>query len=238
MIRISPIRVIDQHQEQLGVLPTYEALGLAREVGLDLVEVSPTEKPPVCRIMDYGKHVYEKKKRLKVAQAGHTTTLKEIRMRPKTDPHDRLIKMNRAIRFLGEGNKVQFTMLFRGRERFHRDRARDAFLAILAELGDTVRVERDPSMEGRRMTMVVSPVKQATKPPKKKPDAAGSRKKPATVTPTKTPEAETPEMAPESKNPETVPPTKTPDAKAPEAATPTQTPETLPEAKKPESSEV
>ncbi len=132
---------------------------MSREAGLDLVEVSPTERPPVCRIMDYGKFKYERKKRQKNAAGSHVIVLKEIRLRPKTDPHDRLIKMNRAIAFLAEGHKVQFTMLFRGRERAHRDIAHNIFKGIVDELGETIKMERFPSMEGRRMTMVVSPVK-------------------------------------------------------------------------------
>ena len=133
---------------------------LARQAGLDLVEVSPNETPPVCRIMDYGKHLYERKKRQKQAHQGHVITLKEIRMRPKTDTHDRLIKMNRARDFLGEGHKVQFTMLFRGRERFFKQRAVEIFNGIIEELGEAVKVERHPMADGRRMIMVVSPVKR------------------------------------------------------------------------------
>lgn len=155
-IRISPIRVIDQQQTQLGIIPTEEALSLARESGLDLVEVSPMEKPPVCRIMDYGKYKYDRKKRQKQSGGAHTVCLKEIRIRPKTDPHDREIKVKRAQAFLGEGNKVQFTMLFRGRERFLRNRAVEVFDHLLEELGEEIKVERTPTMEGRRMTMVVS----------------------------------------------------------------------------------
>ena len=109
--------------------------------------------------MDYGKFKYQRKKRQKAGAAGHTVILKEIRLRPKTDTHDREIKLNRAKEFLEEGNKVQFTMLFRGRERFHRERAQEIFQGILMEFGDTVKVERYPSMEGRRMTMVVAPAK-------------------------------------------------------------------------------
>ena len=160
---MSPVRVIDQDQQQLGIIPTAEAMHLAREAGLDLVEVSPMEKPPVCRIMDYGKYKYDRKKRQKASSGAHVITIKEIRLRPKTDPHDREIKMNRARVFLGEGHKVQFTMLFRGRERFHRERAREAFDAIIQELGETVKIERYPAMEGRRMTMMVVPAKQASK---------------------------------------------------------------------------
>jgi translation initiation factor IF-3 len=120
------------------------------------------EKPPVCRIMDYGKYKYERKKRQKQSAQAHTVTLKEIRIRPKTDTHDREIKVKHAKEFLEQGHKVQFTMLFRGRERFHRERAGDLFNAILEELDDTVKIERSPAMDGRRMTMVVSPVKPKT----------------------------------------------------------------------------
>lgn len=151
--------MINQNQEQLGVIPRDEALNLARDAGLDLVEVSPTERPPVCRIMDYGKYKYERKKRQKASAGSHVVTLKEIRIRPKTDTHDREIKLNRAKAFLEAGHKVQITMLFRGRERFHRDRAGEIFKSIVEEFGDTVKVERSPSMDGRRMTMVVVPVK-------------------------------------------------------------------------------
>ncbi len=147
----------------MGIIPTAEAQSLAREAGLDLVEVSPMERPPVCRIMDYGKYKYERKKRQKQAAGGHVIILKEIRLRPKTDDHDRLVKMNRARGFLSEGHKVQFTMLFRGRERAHRQRAFDAFQAIIAELGETVKVERNAAMEGRRMTMVLAPGKPVKK---------------------------------------------------------------------------
>ncbi len=153
------MRVINEHQEQLGIIPRDEALNLARDAGLDLVEVSPMERPPVCRIMDYGKYKYERKKRQKASAHAHVVSLKEIRIRPKTDTHDREIKLNRAKGFLEEGHKVQFTMLFRGRERFHRDRAATIFQGILGELGETVKVERSPGMEGRRMTMVIVPVK-------------------------------------------------------------------------------
>jgi len=158
--------VIDQHQNQLGIIPVDEALSLARDAGLDLVEVSPNESPPVCRIMDYGKHLYERKKRTKAAAHAHHISLKELRLRPKTDPHDRMIKLKRAIRFLDEGHKVQFTMLFRGRERFHKEVADEIFNSILEELGESVRLEQSPSMHGRRMTMVVAPAK-------KKPGAGG-----------------------------------------------------------------
>jgi translation initiation factor IF-3 len=152
--------VIDHENNQLGILPVDKALSMARDAGLDLVEVSPTESPPVCRIMDYGKHLYERKKRQKVAAQGHVVSIKEIRLRPKTDPHDRMIKLRHAREFLDEGHKVQFTMLFRGRERFHKDRANAIFQEIIDEFGEAVKVERPPLIQGRRMTMVVAPVKR------------------------------------------------------------------------------
>lgn len=161
--------MIDQNQNQLGVISLDEALALSREAGLDLVEVSPQERPPVCRIMDYGKHMYERKKRQKMAAQSHQVHVKEIRIRPKTDKHDKEIKVKHAREFLDEGNKVQFTMLFRGRERFLRERAMDGFRDILAEFGDTVKVERAPTMEGRRMTMVIAPVKKKPAPKTEKP---------------------------------------------------------------------
>jgi translation initiation factor IF-3 len=159
-IRVSPIRLIDHNQVQRGVVSIDEALAIAREAGMDLVEVSPQEAPPVCRIMDYGKHLYERKKRQKVATQAHATTLKEIRIRPKTDTHDRIVKLTHAREFLDHGHKVQFTMLFRGRERFFKERATELFSELINELGEAAKVERPPMMDGRRMTMVLSPGKK------------------------------------------------------------------------------
>ena len=132
---------------------------MAREAGLDLVEVSPHEKPPVCRIIDWGKHKYDQRKRQK-QQHGHETVLKEVRIRPKTDDNDRLIKVNRAKKFLAQGNKVQFTMLFRGRERAHPILALDIFKSIVGQIGELAKIERPARIEGRRMTMVLAPGKK------------------------------------------------------------------------------
>lgn len=183
------MRVINQHQEQIGVIATSEALALARDAGLDLVEVSPNENPPVCRIVDYGRSQYEKKKRLKQSAGSHQVTLKEIRLRPKTDVHDLAIKMARAERFLDEGNKVQFTMLFRGRERFHRERAHGIFTEILKDFGETIKLERAAAMDGRRMTMLVAPGKRANKPTPKKSPAKTGKNKPAPAASTDAPSA-------------------------------------------------
>lgn len=144
-------------------MPTDEALALAREAGVDLVEVSPNERPPVCKIMDYGKQKYLQSKRVK--QKHHEQRMKEVRIRPKTDPHDKDIKLNRAKRFLEHGDRVQFTMLFRGRERFHKEVGLRIFEQIVASLEDSAKIERAPRIMGRRMTMVLVPSKPP-KPPK------------------------------------------------------------------------
>lgn len=140
-----------------GVMPTDEALRLAREVGMDLVEVAPTERPPVCRIMDYGKFKYSQNKK---KQKHHEQKLKEVRLHPKIGDSDRDRLTDRAAEFLDEGDKVQLTMIFRGRERFHQDLGHHVFAAIVAKLGETAKIERPARSEGRRMTMVLSPTKK------------------------------------------------------------------------------
>ncbi len=130
-------------------------------MGLDLVEVSPFAEPPVCRIMNYGKWLYEQKRKVKKGQKKqYITVLKEIRLRPKIDNHDREIKINHARKFLEKGHKVQFTMLFRGREMIHLDHGLEIMEEILATLEDVARLERGAKRVGRRMTMVVTPNKQ------------------------------------------------------------------------------
>lgn len=155
-IRITPIRLIGENNEQLGIIPTHEALTRAREVGLDLVEVSPHDRPPVCKIMDYGKFKYNQKKHQK---SHHEQQLKELRLRPKTDQHDLDVRINQCFRFLQEGDKVQFTLVFKGRERSHPEVAFATFKEIQARLAEGIKVERPPSMEGRMMVMILSPNK-------------------------------------------------------------------------------
>jgi translation initiation factor IF-3 len=158
-IRISPIRLIDHEDKQIGIVETDQARRMAVEAELDLVEVAPTAKPPVCRIMDYGKWKYEQKKKDQKAKSHrHEVVIKEIRMRPRTDPHDTMIKVEHARGFLAKGNKVQFTMLFRGREMVHVDLGRKAFESIKQELTAVAKIERDFKMEGRRLTLVVAPM--------------------------------------------------------------------------------
>jgi translation initiation factor IF-3 len=155
-IRISPVRVIGPENEQLGIMNNHEALRMAREQGLDLVEVAPTVRPPVCRIMDYGKWKYAQKKGQK---KHHEQQLKEVRLRPKTDTHDLQIKVKKAIDFLRKGDKVQFTMVFRGRERSHREIGIQIMGSIAVDFGDRVKVERPPIMDGRNLIMIVAPGK-------------------------------------------------------------------------------
>ena len=157
-IRIPQVRLIDENNNQIGIVETFEALRRARDAGMDLVEVARTERPPVCRIMDYGRFKYHQKKK---SNKAHEQQLKEVRMRPKTDQNDRTIKINRALKFLSKGNKVQFTMQFRGRERAHRDVATNIFTAVAQELGDLIKIERPPSMDGRHMIMILAPQKPA-----------------------------------------------------------------------------
>lgn len=132
----------------------------AREVGLDLVEVAPTSEPPVCRIMDYGKWQYEQKRKIREAHKKHqhhTTTLKEIRLRPETDKHDLDIKLNHARVFLEKGHKVQFTMFFRGRQMLHRDQGYAILEDITQSMEDLAKIERPSRMAGRRMTLLLVP---------------------------------------------------------------------------------
>lgn len=157
-IRLSPLRVIGEDGEQLGVMTNEEAQRLARDAGVDLVEVAPNVRPPVCRVMDYGKWKYLQKKK---GGKSHEQSLKEVRLRPKTDDHDRDIKVKRAASFLAKGSKVQFTMRFRGRERAHREVGIAILRRVAEEFGDKVKVERPPSMDGRNMVMILAPVKGA-----------------------------------------------------------------------------
>ncbi|MEX0703989.1 MAG: translation initiation factor IF-3 [Planctomycetales bacterium] len=153
-IRISPIRVVDENGEMLGVVPTSEALARALEAGLDLVEVAPTERPPVCRIMDYGKFKYEQKKR-REGNKPHQMQVKEIRLRPKTGEHDIEFKMKRARDFLAGKDKVKINVLFRGREHAHHERGREILDGIIANLEDVAKVEKPPSMDGGRMMSAI-----------------------------------------------------------------------------------
>jgi len=154
-IRISPVRVISADGKQLGIIPTNEALAKAREDSLDLVEVAPNEKPPVCRIMDFGKYKYEKKK--KTHQHGHHTRTKEIRLRPKTGDHDIGFKVKQAKGFLQHKDKVQVSVIFRGREMAHIEEGRRVMDGVVEELLEFGKLEVAPQQHGRRMICTIAP---------------------------------------------------------------------------------
>jgi translation initiation factor IF-3 len=157
-IRVSPVRVVLDDGTQLGVLPTDEARAKAREMGLDLVEISPNARPPVCKIIDAGKWKYEQSKKQREAKKNATKVeLKQIKLRPKTDLHDIAFKAKNARRFLEEGNKVQFEVRFRGRENAHPETGRAALDKIMLELVDIAKLERMPRYENRVMTMIIAP---------------------------------------------------------------------------------
>ncbi len=155
-IRISPVRVITAEGAMLGVMPTGKAMESARESGLDLVEVAPNERPPVCKIMDFGKFKYSQKKKAS-KQKQHQVRVKEIRVRPKTGDHDIEVKVKRAREFLEHKDKVLVNVLFRGRELAHIDEGRKVMNEVLQALDDVAKVEKNPSMEGKRMTAIVAP---------------------------------------------------------------------------------
>ena len=156
-IRIRQIRVIDNEGEQLGVLETADALALARERGFDLVEIAPDQRPPVCRIMDYGKFKYEQKKKDQASKRKqHQAKVKEVRVRPKIGEHDIQVKVRRARQFIEDGDKVQIHCLFRGREMAHKGVAQQVMMGLFEQIEDIAKIEVRPHMEGRRMVMLVS----------------------------------------------------------------------------------
>lgn len=160
-IRASTVRLIDESDNQVGVVDRNEAMSRAREAGLDLVEVAPTSDPPVCRIMDYGKWLYQQKRKVREGhkKGHHHSTLKEIRLRPETDEHDLIIKVNHAREFMEKGHRVQFTIFFRGRQMLHQERGRDMLDHITKLLEDVAKIEQSGKMSHRRMTLLLVPNK-------------------------------------------------------------------------------
>jgi translation initiation factor IF-3 len=160
MIRAREVRVVADEGEQLGILVIGEALAIAEQRGLDLVEVAPDAQPPVCRIMDYGKYKYQQNKRAAEAKKKQVRVeIKEVKLRPKTEEHDFLFKVKNARRFLEEGNKVKVTVMFRGREVTHPEFGRRLIERIVTEVADIGQPESMPGMTGRFMTMVLAPKK-------------------------------------------------------------------------------
>ena len=159
-IETPEVRLVGEDGEMIGVVRLREALERAREAGLDLVEVSPTAKPPVCKILDYGKFKYEAQKRANAARKKQRVIeVKEIKMRPGIDDNDYNIKMKKIRNFLEEGDKVKVTMRFRGRELSHQNLAMNILTKVKDEVSDLGKVEQFPKMEGRQMVMVMAPLK-------------------------------------------------------------------------------
>jgi translation initiation factor IF-3 len=161
MIRVREVRVIDDEGQQLGILPIQDALRIAYERNLDLVEVAPNAVPPVCRLLDFGKFQYERQKREREARkAQKIIEIKEIRLRPRTGEHDIAVKVRQTLSFLEEGSKVKVAVRFRGREITHPEIARDQLSQFAEKVGDAAIMEVQPSMEGRNLFMLLSPNKK------------------------------------------------------------------------------
>jgi translation initiation factor IF-3 len=162
-IRVREVRVIGEEGEQLGVMPTFQALELAQSKDLDLVEVAPNVVPPVCRLLDYGRFKYEQTKKEREARKNQKIVeLKEIRLRPKISDHDFDSKARRAMKFLEDGDKVKVTVLFRGRELAHPQLGRELLDEMSAKLSDVAAVERNPMVEGKTMFMILTKAKAAS----------------------------------------------------------------------------
>jgi translation initiation factor IF-3 len=172
-IRVREVRLIGSDGGQLGIVETSKALELARREGLDLVEISPTANPPVCKILDFGKFKYEQKKKAQQAKKHQVVSLtKEVQFRPQTDQHDIDFKVKHIQRFLSEGHKVRVFVRFRGREASHADLGYALLKQIIELVGTAGAVELQPKMEGKIMALVMIPAKGAPKPKKEKPPAA------------------------------------------------------------------
>ncbi len=178
-IRVPQVRLISETGEQVGVIPTEQALRYAQERDLDLVEVAAEAKPPVCRILDYSKYKYEQDQKAKAARKHQQqVTIREIKLRPKIATHDYETKRGHVRRFLDHADKVKVTIMFRGRETSHPERGEQLLLRLAEDVADLGTVEQRPSLDGRNMTMVLNPLKQKERKPdadKRGRDARGRR---------------------------------------------------------------
>ena len=169
-IRVPEVRLIDQDGQQVGVMTTSDAVRKAQNAGLDLVEISPTAKPPVCRIMDYGKYIFDQNKKQAAAKKKQKQVhVKEVKFRPGTDIGDYNVKVRKIISFLERGDKVKVSLRFRGREMQHRELGLELLQRVKGDLPEGLVVEQEPKLEGRQMTMVVAmgkSVATTAKPPK------------------------------------------------------------------------
>ncbi len=177
-IRVPSIRVVDDAGNQLGILPTYEALQKARQANLDLVEVAPTAQPPVCRIMDFGKYKFELAKKDKEARKNQSTQkIKEVKFHTSVDDHDYAFKVRHIRDFLTEGHRIKISLIFRGREQAHTDLGHKLMHRIAKDVEDIARMERSPEQMGRFINMMISPLPGARK------QSAPSAKPPPTTPP-------------------------------------------------------
>ena len=159
-IRAKEVLVIDSNGTKLGVMPTLKALQLAKEQGLDLVEVSPNANPPVCRIMDYGKYKYQQQKKMHEAKKKQKTIeVKTVKVRPRTDEHDLQVRIKQTRKFLEKGNKVKAVVMFRGREQAHLELGEAQLMKIYEAVQDIAEIEKKPKKEGRDMIMILAPKK-------------------------------------------------------------------------------
>ena len=157
-IRVKEVRVVDAEGNQLGIMATRDAMRLAEEKQLELVEIAPQAKPPVCRIMDYGKHKYEQSKREKeVRKKQRIISVKEVKLRPNIEEHDFEVKAKNAVRFLKDGDKVKVTIMFRGREIVHTNLGQQLLIKMAEQVKELATVERHPKLEGKNMIMILAP---------------------------------------------------------------------------------
>src|SRR6202040_4026948 len=162
-IGVMQVRLVDERGNMVGVVGRNEALTMASDAGLDLVEIAPTADPPVCKILDFGKYKYEEQKKKNEARKKQKIIeVKEIKLRPSIDDHDYAVKMRSMQKFIGEGDKVKVTMRFRGRELAHQELGMDVLMRVKDDLDTIAKVEQFPRMEGRQMTMVVSPKRRGS----------------------------------------------------------------------------
>ncbi|NBN65797.1 translation initiation factor IF-3 [Microvirga tunisiensis] len=160
-IRVREVQLIDHEGQNRGIVPTHEALDLAIEAGMDLVEIQPNAEPPVCKILDYGRFKYQSQKKAAEARKKQKTVeIKEIKMRPNIDTHDYEVKMKAIQRFFAEGDKVKVTLRFRGREMAHQDLGMKLLMQVRDETADIAKVESAPRLEGRQMVMVLAPIQR------------------------------------------------------------------------------
>lgn len=186
-IRIPRVRVVGSDGKQIGVLDTQRALADAQEQGLDLVEVAPTADPPVCRIMDYGKYKYEQAVKQREARRRQSlVVVKEMKMRPKIGRHDYQTKKGHVVRFLRHGARVKVTIMFRGRETLHPEQGENLLSRLADDVSEIAKIEIPPKLDGRNMTMVLAPYKEAIT-PKEKPDTRQRRQRKSAPPPVRPP---------------------------------------------------